>query len=302
MSKYSHQKNPMVSIIIPVKNEENFIEKCLESVFNQETDLKFEVLVIDSGSVDKTPALVDRFKTVKRMAIKADEFAHGRTRNFGAENSSGEFLVFLNADAIPADKHWLNQLLETINADRKIAGVFSRHLPREDCYLYMVRDLLKSMPDKKIVRTGFNRFDTMLFSTVSAIIRREIWLKYPFEDDILIAEDQEWGKQILNKGYKIIYQPDSRVYHSHNYSNTALYRLKKAVGQSIKLFDSRVLNIILGPVFTVGGMAIKIGGDFCFIIRQRMTLKRKFRELGISIGARVMGFLGRYAGWITKHG
>lgn len=297
MTENSQRKNPDVSIIIPVKNEQRYIEKCLEAVFMQETDFRFEVLVIDSGSVDQTPVLVNKFKSVKRITIKSEEFAHGRTRNLGARNTSGDFLVFLNADAVPADKNWLNPLVHTIKQDQSIAGVFSRHIPREDCHLYMVRDLLKSMPDKKMIKTSVHRLDSMLFSTVSSIIRREVWLEYPFEDEIPIAEDQDWGKRILKSGYKIIYQPESRVCHSHNYSNAELYRLKKSVGRSVRLFENQVLNIFAGLAFAASGMFLKIGGDLFFIIQQPVPLRKKLKELKISIGARLMGFWGKYAGW-----
>ena len=142
-----------LSIVIPAFNEEEYITKCLEAIFAQETLFNFEVLVIDSGSTDNTLSLVKNFPQVKIIQIKPEEFGHGRTRNLGARNSKGDFIIFLNADAIPANNQWLKFLIEEIKSDDSLAGVFSRHLPRPDAYQYVVRDMIKSMPGKKRIKS-----------------------------------------------------------------------------------------------------------------------------------------------------
>ena len=106
------EKKVDVSIIIPAKNEVTTIRRCLEGVFGQKTAHAFEIILIDSGSTDGTMAeFPGKFPGITTIRIKPEEFGHGRTRNLGAGVAKGEFLVFLNADAWPADEHWLDSLI-----------------------------------------------------------------------------------------------------------------------------------------------------------------------------------------------
>ena len=73
-----------VSIIIPAKDEEENIGKCLEAIYNQETNYRFEVIVIDSGSSDQTLDIAKKYSSVQVVEIQPGEFGHGKTRNLGA--------------------------------------------------------------------------------------------------------------------------------------------------------------------------------------------------------------------------
>ena len=295
-----HRNKYDVSIIIPARNEEHLIKKCLKAVFEQETDFSFDILVIDSGSVDKTIEMVKEFSSVNLMTISPDEFGHGKTRNLGAKITSGDYIVFLNADAVPANKKWLDSLIKGLVKDEKIAGIYSRHLPRENCYLYMIRDLNKSMSEKRKEKTRLNSLDFLLFSTVSAAVPRKVWETYPFDENVLIAEDQNWAKIVLGRQYKIIYEPDSMVVHSHNYTFRELFEIKKRVGQVLNGFNNRILNIFPGLIYILGGLVLKILADTVYIIFRKLSVKKKCRELKIALGSRIASFAGKYAGWIKS--
>jgi rhamnosyltransferase len=290
-----------VSIIIPAKNEEENIGKCLEMIYTQETNYRFEVIVIDSGSSDQTMDIVKTYSPVQLVEIPPGEFGHGKTRNLGGEISKGDYIVFLNADAIPVDKNWLNLLIAPLIKDKKIAGVYSRHIPKEGCYLYMVRDIQKTMPGKPMVRSQTKPLDFMIFSTVSCAVPREIWRKYPFKGDIIIAEDQEWAGRVLGQGFKIVYEPTSRVYHSHNYTPRQLFEIKRNVAKSTGRFKTKLSALVWGFVLMIGGMKIKILGDIVFIFfRFKGPFSRKIREVKTSFKARKASFFGRYKGWIPE--
>src|SRR6266508_3231855 len=90
---------PFVSVIILTRNGMPLVECCLHSVLDQETSWPFEVIVIDSGSTDGTLELVKSLP-VELIRIKPEEFNHGRTRNLGASQAKGEFVIFLVQDAV----------------------------------------------------------------------------------------------------------------------------------------------------------------------------------------------------------
>jgi rhamnosyltransferase len=290
-----------ISIVVPARNEADNITACLDAVFSQETDHQPEVLVIDSGSSDGTVELVKQYPGVMLKEIPAQDFGHGKTRNLGAELTGGEYIVFLNADALPADKHWLARLTGALKEDSNTAGVFSRHLPKKDCHLYMVRDLLSSMPDRPMARSRAGALDFMLFSTVSCAIRRDVWQKHRFKQDILIAEDQEWARRVLEDGYNIRYEPASLVLHSHNYSPAQLYDIKRIVSLSTPKFKRIFSARLLGIVLVSAGIKLKWLGDILFILFNapgKRSLASKLKEIKIALTARIASFRGRYAGWL----
>lgn len=294
------KERPDLSIIIPAKNEAANIKRCLKALFNQKTEYRFEIIVIDSGSTDNTVELIRKFP-VQLVEIAAGQFGHGKTRNLGAQLAQGDYLVYLNADAVPVGKLWLNKLIDRFATSEKIAGVFSRHLPKPGCYQYMVRDLLASMPLQATLRSAANAMDLMIFSTVSCAIKKKVWKEFPFDDDILIAEDQKWARTVLDRHYKIAYEPASQVKHSHNYSSEELFVLKFKVGRSTSTFKSKFSAVVMGFVLMVGGIIVKSAGDLVFILiknRAGLSFPIGLKQLKIAFFARIAAFRGRYAGWI----
>ena len=292
-----------ISIIIPTKNSGKTIDKCLDSIYQQDTLDNFEVIIIDSGSKDNTLDIIRSYDQVKLFQIKPEAFGHGKTRNMGAEKAKGKFLVFLNADAIPENNQWLNQLIQPFTENHQIAGVFSRHLPQKECHLFMVRDLLKAMPDESLIRSKPGLTNLSYFSTVSGALKKEIWLKIPFENDIVIAEDQKWARAANSMGYQIAYQPLSRVIHSHNYGLRELFEIKRQVGIVCSPFQNRFYAATFGFGLVLAGAVLKILFDVIFILfKQTITtsLRGKIKEIKYSILFRVFSFWGKYLGWIGK--
>ncbi len=290
-------KREDVTVVIPAKNEESNIRYCLQAVAGQKTNAKVGIIVIDSGSTDRTVEIVREFAGVRLHRIPAEEFAHGKTRNLGASLAQGDVIVFLNADAVPVDERWLDELLLPLAQDPGIAGSYSRHVPLDDCYLYMKRDLNRSMPPEERVRDEDMLLDFMQFSTVSGAIRKDVWLLFPFDDDIAIAEDQDWARRVLDNGYNIAYASHSLVVHSHNYTNRQLYRIKYSVGLSFHRFDTRSGALIGGFVLAIGGFIVKACGDMWYIWKSGVNTKEKIRQMGIALGARAATFWGKYRGW-----
>jgi len=107
---------PSVSIIIPAYNEERHIEKCLESLLAQDYQ-DIEILIIDNGSKDNTPKIVERyverFRDKVRLLRMGRNLGPGGGRNLGATNASGEILVFVDADMVfPPD--YISKLVRPI--------------------------------------------------------------------------------------------------------------------------------------------------------------------------------------------
>jgi rhamnosyltransferase len=210
----------LASIIIPTKNEETSIGRCLQAVYSQEVDFPFDVVVIDSGSRDRTAEVV-RKHPARLLQIGAKEFHHARTRNLGAAESTGKYLVFLSGDALPADKRWLSALVRNFD-DAGIAAVYGRQLPKEDATPERVFFMQHRYGTERLVKSansnGTGKYLLYQFSNVNSAIRREVWERTPFPEDINAYEDFSFAIQVLRQGYSIAYEPQAAVLHSHNYT------------------------------------------------------------------------------------
>ena len=106
----SNSSDILVSIVIPVKNGDYWLEHTLTALLNQELDKPFEVIVIDSGSTDSSLDII-RKHPVHLIQIQPETFNHGTTRNIGVQAAKGEYVVMTVQDARPVDNQWLKHLL-----------------------------------------------------------------------------------------------------------------------------------------------------------------------------------------------
>ena len=306
-----------VSIVILTKNAETNIRNTLSMVLAQNPKKRLEVIVIDSGSTDRTVGIINSFPDVKLVQRSHEEFHHGRTRNLGGKMARGKYLVFLNGDAIPKDEYWLSSLLDNFGKDEKIAGVYSRHIPKEDCRIYTALQILTTMiPVKEIEDFSYfledefaaipriKMLDILRFSTVSCAIQKRIWGEAIFTENLSIGEDREWAKRILEKGYKIVYEPSSIVLHSHNYSikQTFKYHYDNSMSFNMILNVRQPLPVFLWQISTLPLRSFK---ESISIIRygkkKGYTLNQIMKEVIIAACCRLSALFGEMCGNKLDH-
>jgi O-antigen biosynthesis protein len=202
-----------VSVVIPVKDGGPLLGMVLSAVRAQGD---VELLVIDSGSRDRSRQ-VARAAGATLIEIAPDEFAHGRTRNLGAERSSGELICFLTQDAVP-EPGWLAAHREAFQLDERVGAAFGPHLPRPDSSPMVARELVEFFErfspsgGPVIHRVG----DLTFLSNVNACYARSCWEEIRFPE-IDYAEDQAFGRAMLEAGWVKVFHPDAAVRHAHDY-------------------------------------------------------------------------------------
>lgn len=215
-------KNPKVSVIIRTKNEERWIGSCLRAI-NDQTYKDFEIIIVDNNSKDKT------IKKAKNHLIKdviyIDDYLPGKALNVGIEKSKGDYFVCISAHCVPTNKYWLETLVNSIEEDKSFAGVYGRQEPMAFSSLSDKRDLLIVFGlDRKI-----QKYDSF-FHNANSIVRRKLWEKVPFDDKTTNIEDRLWAQEMLNLGYKLMYEPKASVYHYHGiHQDGNIERLKNVV-------------------------------------------------------------------------
>lgn len=195
---------------------------------------EIEVIIVDSGSSDASVAL-GRRHGANVVEIEAHEFTHGASRNLGASTAAGELLVFVSQDAFPIDTRWLERLTRPLRESGGVGGVYGRQLPHDGAHPPEVffLDFLYG-PEPRRQRAGTESelsMETTLFSNVNAAMPRALWQRFPFVEDIIMSEDQEWSRRVLLAGYSLVYEPLAAVRHSHNYTLRSAFR---------RFFDSGV--------------------------------------------------------------
>ncbi len=178
----------------------------------------WELIVIDSGSTDGSIDLIRQAHPRGFIQIKPEEYNPSRVMNRGMELARAEFAIFLNADATPQGPDWLGPLVQRLQ-DVRTAAVFGRQIPRPDCRAVYAHDYERCFgPDRESAR--WEHF----FSMVSSGLRKDIWARRGFAEELQYSEDDEYTRWCRAQGYRVVYCPESVVVHSHNYTPAEAYR------------------------------------------------------------------------------
>lgn len=227
---------PYASVLIPTRNPGPQICDVLGAIFDQRVDFEFEVIIVDSTSREGDVERMRAFP-LELHQIAPAEFGHGRTRNLLGSKARGDVLLYLSQDAQPVGTEWMATLVRPFD-DPRVAGVYAQQIPRPDAdplIRFFLAHTYNNEPARRRIHTGATvRIDQIFFSNVSSAIRRDVWQRYPFRDDLIMSEDQYWAYDVLCAGYEVVYEPAARVFHSHNYSLRTLFRRNWDSGASLR--------------------------------------------------------------------
>lgn len=210
------------SIIIPVFNKAAFTLQCLHSLIQEIDFHENEVIVVDNASTDETQRALTSFGDLVRVIRNEENRGFVDACNQGAAAARGKYLLFLNNDTkvLPG---WLNHLVETIERDPANGAVGSMFL-YPDGSIQEAGGIVwsngeahhygwGSSPDDK--RFNFAR-EVDYCSAASLLIRKEIFQDLGGFDRRFVPafyEDVDLCFGVRSTGYKVIYQPMSRLVH-----------------------------------------------------------------------------------------
>ena len=216
-----------VSIIIRFHNEEKYLGECLDSIARQKGNYKKQLLLVNDNSTDKSLEVIDGFsKENPDIELKiinlTEKFTFSSAINAALMDADGQFTSIFSAHATMATDEWLIRILSNFT-DPQVAICYGRLLVRADANtLSLMTSLTVSTPYKIIKSKQYfsrnddsvNAFSYLNLNTCN-VIRTELLKKYKFRD-LPSVEDMDLGKRLLDDGYKIIYEPEAIVWHSHN--------------------------------------------------------------------------------------
>ena len=228
-----------VSVLMPTYQGREFLPRVLDALSQQRLELPWDFRAIDSGSTDGTWELLKarglRFPVPLSLErIDPVEFDHGDTRNLLAARSSGDLLVYLTQDAIPAGSDWLARLVRNFD-DPAVGGAYCRNVHRPDAQL-LTRIFSETdfgyeegrrevRIDDREAWEALDAYDRRVlcnFNDVASAVRRELWERHPFPRTAF-GEDVLMARALLEAGRTIVYDDEAVVEHSHDYTPAEAY-------------------------------------------------------------------------------
>jgi len=200
---------PETSIVIRTYNEETHLPGLLEALGRQ-SYRDFEIIVVDSGSIDRTRELAGPWAD-KLLRIDSHDFTFGYSLNVGIQAASGEYAAIVSAHTLPMNEEWLGTLVEPLR-EEGTAMSFGRQMGWSTSKFGEILDLGRTFGAKRRVL----RPPDFFAHNGSSGIRIDLWQQHPFDETLPGLEDIEWAKYWMERGYQVVYEPESVLYHIHD--------------------------------------------------------------------------------------
>lgn len=200
------------SIIIPVYNAEKYLKKCLESVINQKTKYKYEIIVINDGSTDNSLNVLKIYSNKIKIIDKPNS-GPGDSRNKGLELASGKYILFVDSDDYVSD-NFVEKMLDTIiqnEADIVICDYYRvttnniKYFNKGEAGIYL--------------KNNFNKVLLMEFHSCNKIFKKELFNYETYPTDMLF-EDVVLVSKLILKANKIVKINDPLYYYRKNENST----------------------------------------------------------------------------------
>jgi glycosyltransferase involved in cell wall biosynthesis len=206
---------PTCSVLIRSYNEEEHIGRLLTGILEQ-TIRPRQILLVDSGSTDATLAIAERFP-VEIVRLAPEEFTFGRSLNEGCARARGEHLVIVSAHVYPVYPDWLARLVAPFH-DPQVALVYGKQRGDGSSRYSESRILARWYPDASRARQT-----TPFCNNANAAIRRELWARHPYDEDLPGLEDIAWATWAVAGGWALAYAAEAEVVHLHRESPSKVY-------------------------------------------------------------------------------
>jgi glycosyltransferase involved in cell wall biosynthesis len=253
-----------LSVVVPVRNAETMICKCLEAVFSQSYQPD-EVIVVDGYSTDRTVEFASKYPV---KIVYEDYGTVGGARQVGLENSKGDYVAFTDADCKP-ERNWLENLIKELGEGLVGVGGGIKNIGEgfwgksialtADTFLGSANSVQGRVFKKKCVVKSI--------SGCNSIYRKKDLMKIGgFNVNLSVNEETELNKRLSKIG-KLLYTPDAVILHNQDRNLNAFAKRMYQFGcgrGKLRLWDLPcvppvigfflLLSLLFTPWIFVGGL------------------------------------------------
>ena len=234
--EYPVQGEPLVSILIPNRDQKETLEKCLNSIWEKSTYKNYEILIVENNS--SSPEIFHYYREIeKRPGVRIltwkDGFNYSAINNFGEKEAAGDYLLFLNNDVEVINPRWIEELLG--NCQRKEVGIVGAKLYYPDDTIQHAGTIIGiggiaghaflNMPRS---RTGYLhkaslQMDLSAVTAACMMMKRQVFRQLGgFEERLSVAfNDVDLCLRTVKAGYLVVYNPEVELYHYESKSRGA---------------------------------------------------------------------------------
>ncbi|MBD8490484.1 glycosyltransferase family 2 protein [Echinicola sp. CAU 1574] len=212
----------MFSVVIPLFNKEQHIEKTIRSVLNQ-TYKEFEIIIVNDGSTDKSLEVLKKFNDNRIRIFSKENGGVSSARNYGIKKSSYQYIAFLDADDT-----WFEKYLEKMHSlivQYPQAGMFNSSYEMEFKKRLITPN---SHLEEGLVANYFKLSISSPISWTSAtIVKKEVFEEVGYFPEGMIGGEDVfmWTKVAIS--YPVVFTPEVLVLYNKEQSNIALRAGKK---------------------------------------------------------------------------
>ncbi len=240
----SIEKNPIVSVILPVYNGQDCLAICLDSLMAQDFPKEdLEILVVDNCSTDRTQDIIEKYPVTY---LYEPNKGRAWARNKGIWHARGEFIAFIDSDCV-AKKTWLTQMVAAISQDPAVA------ICGGDITAYRLETITEKylefskLLDQKVGIFGAWPGDIPRVVTANAIVRKKVLEEVKFfDEDLVTYEDTELSWRVSFCGYEIRYVPGAVMSHQHIRTFWKFCRHYFEYGEARGILDLKMDTLGLG--------------------------------------------------------
>ena len=218
----------LISIIVPVFNAQNYIEKCIKSIICQ-TYIDWELLLVDDGSTDSSYEICKKYINKKINVFHKNNGGVSSARNYGLKKSKGDYIVFIDADDY-VDKNYLKNLYDNIrDNDLVVSGykevysngkVNKRNFGKKDMTMEYIKNKFDELYLSNFLNSPFNK------------LYKKSLINCTFNENQILGEDLLFNLQYI-KNCKHIISINNTDYNyvinntsaTNKYNSKAIYNL-----------------------------------------------------------------------------
>ena len=238
-AKYQVTGEPLVSIIIPNKDEKETLKKCLDSIKEKSTYRNYEIIIVENNSTGQE--IFDYYKEIDgrdgiRVVYWKSGFNYSALNNFGFTFAKGDYILCLNNDVTVITPDWLERMIG--QCQRKEVGIVGVKLYYPDDTIQhagviigiggVAGAMFVGMARERsgYLRKAILQQDLSAVTSACMMVDRKAWEGAGgFNEDLAVAfNDIDFCLKVRREGYLVVYEPNVELYHyeskSRGYEDT----------------------------------------------------------------------------------
>lgn len=216
---------PLISVIVPVYNAEKYLDKCIESIINQEYS-NLEIILVNDGSKDHSLSVCKQYQRNDSRIVIVNQKNGGPSvaRNSGLDVATGDYIGFVDSDDIIEKDMYKILMKNLLDANAQMAAI-----GMEYCYLngdkkpYYQGETKRCIENEDILSTFLSN-TVITFGPVDKLYSRDSIGSIRFDTQIKMCEDQKFVYEVIKNINKVIYDP--KICYHINCTNDSLSRAK----------------------------------------------------------------------------